>query len=375
MRETFKGLFQDKTVLLTGHTGFKGSWLAIWLRELGAHVVGYSLEAPTQPNNFTVTGLENRITHRYGDIGDKEALNQVIQEYRPEVIFHLAAQAIVLHSYESPLETFEVNAQGTVNLMEAARHCPSVKAMVMVTTDKCYENRGWIWGYREQDPLGGSDPYSASKAMAELAIQSYRRSFFAVGKPSIAMASARAGNVIGGGDFSDFRIVPDTLKALMAGQPVLVRNPRSVRPWLNVLDPLSGYLWLAAGLLEKGQEYAEAWNFGPLEHRGVPVQDLVEKAIQLWGHGGWVDGSTQQLKPEMGMLRLDWDKAANQLQWQPTYNWEEALSETVSWFKEYGRESDMYEVCVDHIQAYTYRAQEQNIEWAKEEVCASLKHP
>lgn len=357
-------IFEGINVLVTGHTGFKGSWLSLWLCELGAHVIGYSLPPPTTPSNFEAIGLQEKITHIIGDIRDNEHLQSVIKQHQPSVIFHLAAQPLVLRSYEDPKETFDVNVGGTVNVLEAARHCPAVKAVVIVTTDKCYENREWIWGYRENDTLGGNDPYSASKAMAELSTTSYRRSF------STVVASARAGNVIGGGDFSDFRLVPDSMKALMDHQPVKVRNAHSVRPWLHVLDPLSGYLWLAALLLEKGSQYAEAWNFGPLEQEAVTTKALVEKAIELWGDGDWVDGSDPHAKPEMGMLRLNWDKAANRLKWRPTYNWEQALEQTVSWFKEYDRYRhnpktvDMRQVCIDHIRDYTAQAEKQGIAWA-----------
>jgi CDP-glucose 4,6-dehydratase len=362
MKATFAGIYDGLTVLVTGHTGFKGSWLALWLRELGANVIGYSLEPPTQPSNFEITGLQNQITHVIGDILDLKKLQTVIAEHRPQIIFHLAAQAIVLDSYEHPRHTFEVNSTGTINVIEAARLCPAVKALVMITTDKCYENREWVWGYCEKDALGGNDPYSASKAMAELAIASYRKSFFNTTGP--ALASARAGNVIGGGDFSAHRIVPDSMKALLAGQPIQVRNPNSVRPWLNVLDPLSGYLWLGACLLKYGHTYAQAWNFGPLEQRGIPVQALVEKAIALWGEGSWHCAEKQLPKPEMGLLRLNWDKVAHTLCWQPVYNWEEAIAETVDWFKAYRTKADMYEICRQHIQNYNDQAAEKNLPWA-----------
>ena len=374
MQETFNGLFNGLTVLITGHTGFKGSWLSIWLRELGAKVVGYSLDPPTHPSNFEVCQLKDKITHIQGDIRDKHKLKSVIDQYKPEVVFHLAAQALVLHSYEFPSDTFEINSQGTVNLLEIARSAPFIKTMVVVTTDKCYENKEWVWGYRESDPLGGSDPYSASKAMAELAVNAYRRSFFSKEDSPLSLASARAGNVIGGGDFSDFRIVPDTMKALMKEAPIAVRNPDSVRPWLNVLDPLSGYLWLAARSLEKGKSFAEAWNFGPKEHAGIPVRDLVDKAIELWGSGSWATRRAENLKPEMGLLRLDWSKAASSLSWQPVYDWKEAVEETVDWFKSYQQQENMYEVCVSHIQKYTKKASDAKVPWATlEEACASLK--
>jgi len=349
--------YSGKNVLVTGHTGFKGSWLTIWLQKLGANVIGYSLPPPTNPNNFEASQLAKTMTHIVGDIRDFNSVNDTIQTSQPDVIFHLAAQPIVLHSFDLPKETFDVNVGGTVNVLEAARKCPSVKAIIVVTTDKCYENHEWTWGYRENDPLGGHDPYSSSKSMVELAVSSYRHSFFNGEGPAIA--SARAGNVIGGGDFSEFRLIPDTMKALLKGEPVKLRNPKSVRPWLNVLDPLYGYLLLGARLLNHGQEYAQAWNFGPAEHRAVTTQTLVEKAIDLWGDGSWVSTSTPEDKPEMHVLRLNWDKAANHLHWYPRYDWEQALEETVNWFKTYEKYlvnpngTDMRKACLAHIEKFS----------------------
>lgn len=367
MHKPFHGIFEGLTVLVTGHTGFKGSWLSLWLRELGAHVVGYSLEPPTSPSNFACTGLQNEITHIIGDIRDFDALKRMMDTHQPAVVFHLAAQSLVLHSYDNPKETFDVNAGGTVNVLEAARTCPSIKAMVMVTTDKCYENNEWLWGYRENDRLGGKDPYSASKSMAELAVASYNTSFFKEAGPCVA--SARAGNVIGGGDFSAMRILPDCMKALMRNEPVKVRNPHSVRPWLNVLDPLSGYLWLAACMLENGKQFAGAWNFGPQENEGIPVSALVKKSLELWGKGDWIEVGVPA-KAEMGTLRLNWDKAANLLKWRPAYNWEEAVAETVDWFRAFDacqhseHQAAMREVGVAHIRQYTDRAQKLELPWA-----------
>jgi CDP-glucose 4,6-dehydratase len=367
MRSAFNGIFQGLKVLVTGHTGFKGSWLAIWLAELGADVIGFSLEPSTHPNHFTTTGLASKMTHLVGDICDFKVFQNVLNTHQPELIFHLAAQAIVISSYHAPRETFDVNAMGTIHVLEAAKQCPSVQAIVIVTTDKCYENQEWIWGYREIDRLGGNDPYSASKAMAELAVASYRKSFFSQTGP--AVATARAGNVIGGGDFADYRIVPDAMKALLQDETIIVRNPQGVRPWLHVLDPLSGYLWLAHHLLEYGKAFAQAWNFGPLEHQAVTVRSLIEKMITLWGKGEWTSVSQPQAKPEMNLLRLNWDKAANELGWYPTYGWEEALNQTVQWFKAFRLslqdpdEIDMYSVGVDHIEEYTARAFEQGRVW------------
>lgn len=342
--------YEGVKVLVTGHTGFKGSWLAIWLHMLGAKVIGFSLDPPTKQSNFNSTNLKDKIIHVRGDIRDANLLKKTIVEHQPQIIFHLAAQSIVLHSFGFPKDTFEINAMGTINLIEAARFTPSVKAMVMVATDKCYENKDWIWGYRENDPLGGDDPYSASKAMSEIAIQSYRASFFKNGGP--ALASARAGNVIGGGDFSDHRIVPDVIKALMSGKSVGVRNPHSVRPWLYVLDALHGYMKLGEKLLNEGHEYAQPWNFGPLENKGVTVRTLVEKTIDLWRSGSWSPVRRRGDKFEKALLRLNWDKAAQQLDWIPVCDWERAIYYTVDWFKAFESKDDMYDVCVKQIESY-----------------------
>lgn len=337
-------LWSGITVLVTGHTGFKGSWLALWLIEMGAKVIGYSL--PAEPHShFNLIRLKEQLTHIEGDIRDGGTLEEVIHRYRPMFIFHLAAQALVLPSFEIPAETFEINVQGTVNVLEAARNAPFVKGVLVITTDKCYENKEWIYGYRENDALGGKDPYSASKAMSEMAIQAYRSSF------GLNVASARAGNVIGGGDFSPYRIVPDIIKSLANGEPVQIRNPKSTRPWLYVLDALNGYLVLAQAMLESGTLFAEAWNFGPLENRGVFVQELVEKAIAVWGEGEW--RIEPDLRPkEMGLLRLNWDKACQSLDWRPQYNWEEALSQTVEWYRDCQKGEDPYKVSLFKLQNY-----------------------
>lgn len=367
MKNAFKGIFEDKTVLITGHTGFKGSWLTLWLKELGAKIIGYSLPPPSTPNHFSLSQINEGIIDIHGDIRDYAAVKNILDRFHPEIIFHLAAQPIILTSFTFPKETFDVNTGGTINILEAARLCPSVQAMVMITSDKCYENREWSWGYRESDALGGADPYSASKGMAEMAIAAYRSSF--AHSPNFpAIASARAGNVIGGGDFSHLRIVPDCIHALMNKKPVHIRNPKSTRPWLHVLDALSGYLYLAAHLLNKGAPYADAWNFGPLEYRSVNVQTLVEKAIAFWGEGDWLDVSTPGIKQEMGLLRLNWDKAANCLGWRPTYHWSEALQQTVNWFKCYDiyrRNSsiDMHSTSLNDLYSYISQAEQLHQPW------------
>jgi CDP-glucose 4,6-dehydratase len=370
LHRTFDGL----TVLITGHTGFKGSWLCIWLRELGAHVVGYSLDPPTEPSNFVLSCLAGRAVDLRGDVRDFERLCQTVEQYRPGVIFHLAAQPLVPVSYREPKETLDVNVGGTVNVLEAARTTDTVKAVVCVTTDKVYRNREWPWGYRENDELGGHDPYSASKAMAELAIASYRQAFFsaASGKErSVALASARAGNVLGGGDWGRDRLVPDCMRALSDRRPIPLHKPSCVRPWQSVFEPLSGYLWLAAKLLSnEGPRFAGAWNFGPPEHRAVTTEELVRATIDLWGHGSYiVTGGRDEV--ETSVLRLNWDKAANELDWRPIYTWKEALAETVGWYRVYHTQReraapiDMYDTCVAQIRAYSERASEENLAWAR----------
>ena len=358
--------FQDVSVLVTGHTGFKGSWLGIWLRELGARVTGYSVDVPTSPSNFRASRLDQRIEDRRGDVRNLDALCATMAQCRPQIVFHLAAQPIVRQSYALPVETFETNAGGTVNVLEAIRRTPSVRAAVIVTTDKVYENREWAWGYRETDALGGHDPYSASKAMAELAVVSYRRAFFAPqGGPSVA--SARAGNVIGGGDWAEDRIINDAVHALREGRLIPVRNPGYVRPWQYVLEPLSGYMWLAARLITEGEAFAEAWNFGPAEKRAVTVQELVEELIAVWGTGSWQDASDPDAPHETGTLRLSWEKAAQRLNWRPVYDWREALRATAAWFKAYdgAPEEDAYARCKAQIVRYTQRARELDIPWAE----------
>ena len=368
MKDLFDNVYGDLTVLVTGHTGFKGSWLSCWLAQLGAQVIGYSLEEPpTRPSNFEISNINQYITDVRGDIGNLLSLQDTIETYKPEVIFHLAAQPIVLRAFEQPKLTFDTNASGTVNILEAIRRTDSVRALVSITTDKVYKNQGWLWGYRENDSLGDKDPYGASKAMAELAIESYRASFFnkqTYANHGVAIASARAGNVIGGGDFADFRLVPDCMRALMDGRPVSVRNPLSVRPWQHVLEPLSGYLLLAMMLLKDGPAYAEAWNFGPADQDGVPAQELVEKLIALWGSGEWSHTGIRTAEKESGYLRLSWEKAANRLSWQPVYSLDEALAEICSWFKAYQENEDMYSICQQHIASYVQRAQEKKLLWA-----------
>jgi len=347
-------VFAGKKVLVTGNTGFKGSWLSLWLHELQADVIGYSLEAPTTPNLFTLAELNQVVKQVEGDICDLSLLRDVVKTVQPQIVFHLAAQSIVLQSFDLPLETFRTNVIGTANLLEACRGQRGIEAILIITTDKCYDNKEWHFGYRENDPLGGQDPYSASKAMAEMVSHSYRHSFYGNGTP---IATARAGNVMGGGDFSSFRLIPDCMKALLQRVPIRLRNPKSKRPWMHVLDSLNGYLILAKKLIEGGQEDAEAWNFGPLEHKAVTTSDIVEKAIALWGEGSWSIDESSNPKPEMHTLKLNWDKAANRLGWQPQYDWKQSIEQTVRWFQAFEQNPNMMkDVCIDHIQKFMSEA-------------------
>jgi len=369
MKDLFNGIYADLPVLVTGHTGFKGAWLTTWLIELGANVTGYSLkQPPTDPSNYELSQLHRHIKDVRGDICDFDHLRDTIQTYQPKIIFHMAAQPIVLHSVEQPKMTMEVNSGGTVNLLEAIRTASSVSALVSITTDKVYKNQDWVWGYRENDLLDGYDPYGASKAMAELAISSYRETFFPNKKydeHGVAIASVRAGNVVGGGDFADYRLVPDCMQALMNNDPIGIRNPMSIRPWQHVLEPLSGYLWLGANLLKNGPAYAEPWNFGPLEQKGVTSKDLAEKLIELWGGGSWVHSDPGYAKIETGQLRLSWDKAASRLDWRPVYTWEESLAEITAWYKALQKSEDMHSICRQHLRDYVEQALQMNLGWTR----------
>jgi CDP-glucose 4,6-dehydratase len=364
----FGNIFDGLTVLITGHTGFKGSWLSCWLTQMGARVVGFSLEEPpTKPSNFQVAAVHRHVIDVRGDIRDLRTLVDAIETHRPELVFHLAAQPIVLHGYQEPKLTLDVNAGGTVNVLEAIRITNKVRALVSITTDKVYRNQGWLWGYRESDALGDRDPYGASKAMAELAIHAYRESFFSkqtYDQHGVAIASARAGNVIGGGDFAAYRLVPDSMRALLAGKTIAVEVPGNVRPWQHVLEPLSGYLLLARKLLQEGPEYGEAWNFGPGDLGEVPAKLLVEKLITHWGSGEWVHTPTGRAEKETRFLRLSWEKAASRLGWRPVYSLDEALAEISDWFKAYKKNEDMYAVCQQHIAAYVQKARDKGLAWA-----------
>lgn len=366
MHNLFNGIFNNLTVLLTGHTGFKGSWLSLWLKELGAHVVGYSLpEPPTVPSNFELLKIRGHIQDVRGDIRDYEALRDTVETYRPELVIHFAAQTTVLPSYEQPKMSLDANAGGTINVLEAVRTTGSVRALVVCATDKVYENKEWIWGYRENDELGGYDPYSTGKAMAELAVNSYRRSFFS--GEGTAVGSVRAGNVIGGGDFTEHGLIADCMRSILKNESIYLRNPSSTRPWQYVLEPLSGYLCLAEKLLTEGQAFAQAWNFGPLQHTAVTTLEIVEKLAAHWGEGRQVRIEYEDLQEqphEAHSLHLNWDKAASLLSWHPVYTLDEALSETVKWYKAYQQNQDMDAVCRVLLENYVDQARSLGLWWS-----------
>ena len=370
IQETFSGIYKDLPVLVTGHTGFKGTWLSMWLNLLGARVIGYGLEPPTMPNHFDMSGMKDRIVDIRDDIRNLDKLVSVIEEYHPKVIFHLAAQPIVRESYENPKDTFIINAGGTINVLEAIRLTRSVKAAVFITSDKCYRNKEWIWGYRENDALGGGDPYSASKAMAEIAIEAYRDAYFTWndrGENAVAVASVRAGNVVGGGDWAKDRLLPDAIRALTEGETIDIRSPRATRPWQFVLSPLSGYMWLGVKLLLDGANFAEPWNFGPLDLSRDSVQHIVEKVIKLWGSGQWKDISRGDEPHEAHWLTLSWEKAVARLDWHPIYALPDVLRKTMGWYKEWhrqGENADMYDFGIDQIKTFMKDANKLKIEWA-----------
>jgi CDP-glucose 4,6-dehydratase len=349
MRDLFNNVFDGKTVLVTGHTGFKGSWLSIWLEESGANVIGYALEPYTENDIFVVAGVDRRMESNIGDIRDFDKLKRTFDKCQPEIVFHLAAQSLVRLSYDQPKLTYETNAGGTVNLLECCRTCDSVKVIINVTSDKCYDNKEWIWGYRENDRVGGYDPYSSSKACSEIITAAYRSSFFDVG--SKFLSSVRAGNVIGGGDWREDRLVPDCIRALKKGEPVGIRSPRSVRPWQHVLEPLSGYLLLASRMCEDGEKYSGAWNFGPYHESIIPVEELVTRLIGYWGSGQYKDLSSQSSHEphEASFLMLDISKATNLLNWAPVLNVSEAIEYAVNWYK--ASHVD-YNFCVGQINDY-----------------------
>jgi len=358
MDKSFWEIYKNRRVLITGHTGFKGGWLSVWLKEVGAKVIGYSLPPPTKPNLFEAINLKDKIEHIIGDIRDEKYILTIMEKYEPEFIFHLAAQPLVRFSYKEPKLTYETNILGTVNLLEAVRKTKSVKVCVIITSDKCYENKEWIYGYREIDPLGGYDPYSSSKGCAELITASYRNSFFNpqnYGKMhQVALSSVRAGNVIGGGDWGEDRLIPDCIKSFSQNKAVVIRNPQATRPWQYVLEPLSGYLLLGALMYENGKEYSSEWNFGPNDESIIKVEDLLKYLIKQWGSGVYQLDISNQVY-EANFLKLDISKAYTFLGWKPIYNIYEAIEKTIKWYKSFynnlGKEK-MYELTVEEIGNY-----------------------
>jgi len=355
MMHLFNGIYQNKKVLITGHTGFKGSWLALLLHQLGADVYGYALDPPTTPSLFIEAGIEQLMTSFIGDIRDYDHLRKVIQQVHPEVVIHMAAQPLVRESYKNPIETYSTNVMGTVNLFEAIRQTTGIKAVVNVTTDKCYENREWHWGYRENEPMGGYDPYSNSKGCSELVTASFRNSFFNpkdYDKHGVALASARAGNVIGGGDWAEDRLIPDFLRAITKGEQLLIRSPYAIRPWQYVLEPLNGYLTLAAKLLEEGPHFAGAWNFGPDDNDAQNVEWITKKICDMWGDGASYQLDTHPQPHEAHYLKLDCSKAKAELNWHPKWNIQTALQSIVNWNKARLNGQDVRETCIAQINQF-----------------------
>jgi len=362
-KKPFKNVFSGKKVLITGNTGFKGSWVSLWLIKLGAKVIGYSLEPPTTPSHFELLNLD--MVSIIGDIRDRDKLNTTFKTYKPDIIFHLAAQPLVRYSYINPVETFETNVLGTINVFEACKNTETVKGIVNITSDKCYENREWVWGYRENDPMGGYDPYSASKGCAELVTTSYRMSFFNPEdygkKHNILLASARSGNVIGGGDWGEDRLIPDIVRAISKNEKLYIRNPKATRPWQHVLEPLSGYLMLGQKLLEGREEFAEAWNFGPNEGSHICVETVVKGVKKRWDRFEYEIDKKSDYPHEAKLLKLDCSKAHSLLSWKPVWNFYKALDVTVRWYKEYYKNGNINSL--EDLKEYINHYEKKNIKW------------
>lgn len=349
------GFWSGKRVLLTGHTGFKGSWLSLWLQGLGVELAGYALKPPTDPSLFVLARVGAGMRSTIGDVRDRTGLASMVADFRPEIVIHMAAQPLVRLSYHEPVETYATNVMGTVHLLDAVRQVGGVRAIVNVTSDKCYENREWVWGYRENEPMGGFDPYSNSKGCAELVTAAFRSSFFHPDRYAdhgVALASARAGNVIGGGDWASDRLVPDVMNAFMAGRPVDIRNPGAIRPWQHVLEPLHGYLLLAEKLWADGPAHAEGWNFGPQDADAQPVQWMVERLAQRWGETARWTRDQANHPHEANYLKLDCSKARAVLGWKPYWDIGRTLDEIVSWYKAFAADEDMAAVTREQIFNY-----------------------
>lgn len=357
--------WKGKRVFVTGHTGFKGGWLSLWLQSMGAEVMGYSLEPNTQPNLFELANIAGGMTSIIGDVRVLDSLKQTVTNFGPEIVFHLAAQPLVRESYKDPVNTYTTNVMGTVNLLEAVRQTETVRAVVNITSDKCYENREWVWGYRETEPLGGYDPYSSSKACAEIVAAAYRSSYFNHSIPgsSVALATARAGNVIGGGDWSVDRLVPDCLRAFQAGLPVKLRSPDAVRPWQHVLEPLSGYILLAERLMSnQSYRYTSGWNFGPDDRGDATVGEVAKTIAHLWGDKAQVEVDDSKNQPhEAGLLRLDITRVRTELKWNPQWNVKQALQATVDWHRAWMGGQDMHEYSLSQIATYEKTQSQVNV--------------
>jgi CDP-glucose 4,6-dehydratase len=365
----FSDLYRDKTVLVTGHTGFKGSWLTLWLHSLGANVVGLSVDIPTQPSHFECAGLESCVDDRRMDIRNGAAVKDLLTEVNPDFVFHLAAQPLVRRSYEEPVETFETNILGTANILSALSELTRSCTAVLITSDKCYDNVEWVWGYRETDRLGGKDPYSASKGAAELVIRSFVNSFFLDPEASVRVAIGRAGNVIGGGDWAADRVVPDCVNAWSVGDEVPIRNPASTRPWQHVLEPLSGYLALGARLHMDASLHGEPFNFGPTDVNDHTVVDLIETMNRYWENAHWTDKSMDVGQPhEAGLLKLNCDKAYSVLRWRPVLTFGETVQMTAEWYRDYYQQPSrsMVAISLQQISTYSQLAVQRLLYWTRD---------
>lgn len=363
MQTLFGGIYKNKTVLVTGHTGFKGSWISFWLHQMGAKVVGYSLEAPTVPNHFKLLNLD--IDSVIGDIRNLDALNETLTAYKPDIVFHLAAQAIVRLSYDNPIETYETNVIGTLKVFEACRK-HAVKAIVNITSDKAYENKEWLWGYRENDPIGGYDPYSSSKGCSELLTSSYRNSYFNSTEYKkthhTLLASCRAGNVIGGGDWAQDRLMTDIMTSVSQNKKINIRNPHATRPWQHVLEPLSGYLLVGQKLLEEKIEFGEAWNFGPSDEGSISVEDVVQNVKKHWDKIDYNVNRDANQRHEANLLKLDCSKAHSRLQWKEVWDSQTTFEKTVTWYKAFYERNEL--LTSEDLQSYISDAKEKGLSWA-----------
>lgn len=367
LNNIFQKVYYNKKVLITGHTGFKGSWLALWLLNLGAEVIGYSLKPPSSPNHFDLLNLP--LVSIHGDILDFGNLGEAINKYKPEILFHMAAQPLVRYSYKDPISTFKTNIIGSANVFEACRGNSGVKVIINITSDKCYENKEWVWGYRENDPMGGYDPYSASKGCAELITNAYRNSFFPVKQYKVLhqtlIASVRAGNVIGGGDWAEDRLIPDIIKATSQNQKLIIRNPYATRPWQHVLESLSGYLHLGMKLLNGEKEFTGSWNFGPKNEKSIAVKEVVSQIEHYWKKLDIHFEENTEDFHEANLLKLDCSKAHTSLKWNGIWNYEKTLKRTIEWYKQYYENGKL--LSIDDINTYVADARESKMDWALSE--------